>query len=91
MAQMSFQLQYLNNLITLINNFIVNALGFFFVLNSKYLNNIFSPALSRNFINCCNGTGAKGFPQSSARRWNCSIFSATSSSLQPEEAADLKQ
>lgn len=65
--------------------------GFFFVLNATYLNNVFSPALSRNFISCCSGTGAKGFPQSSTRGWNRSIFSATSSSLQPEEAADLKQ
>lgn len=63
----------------------------FFVLKPKYLNKIFSPALSRNFISCCNRTGTKGFPQSSTRGWNCSIFPAASSSLQPEEAADLKQ
>lgn len=49
----------------------------------------FSSALGRNFISCCNGIGTKGFPESSTRGWNCSIFPATSSSLQPEETADL--
>lgn len=89
-SEISFQLQYLDNLMTSISNTLLMFFRFC-VLKPKYIKKIFPPALSRNFIRCCNGTGTTGFPQSASRGWNRSIFPATSSSLQPEEAADLKQ